>query len=338
MSVKELRSSRQSLKINLIITMNKRLKTYKLWLEFLEEVTETLRSKGYLQVVTKKLVKSPAMEASLHAFKVQDDTATDELYLSTSPEFSLKKIWLQGEKEFSKIFEIAASYRAREELESSTLHLSEFTMLEYYQSSIKAKDFKMEMLEICKKLLGLPAYVKSYSVSLPDLFYRLTGFELKPRVTKAELNHICKKLNIITCETDNLNDLFQRVYLEVLEPSLSPKDLIVLTDFPPFLSALANINDRGFSDRMEIYFLGVELCNAYSELLDAEVVKKRWNFENIQRKSDNLEPHPIDTDLVKALEAKKISQGFGVAFGLERLFLLREKLKGYVIDIKDTKI
>jgi lysyl-tRNA synthetase class 2 len=306
-----------------------------LWLEFLEEVNKTLKSKAYVQVFTNKLVKSPAMEATLHAFKVQEDKAAEKLYLSTSPEFGLKKIWLQGDKDFSKIYEIAPSYRAKEE--HTTHHLSEFTMLEYYESSVKAEDFVTEMLEVCKKLLGLSENVKAYSVSLPDLFYRLTGFELKSDVTKLELNHICKSLSINTNTSDTLNDLFQRVYLEVLEPSFSPKDLIVLTDYPPFLSALATINDRGFSERMEIYFSGLELSNAYSELLDADVVKNRWDFENAQRTYENLEPHPIDADLIKALEERKITQGFGVAFGLERLFLLREKLKGNEIDIKHTK-
>ena len=89
-----------------------------------------LEARGFIEVETAILARSPGNEAHLHAFAtelVAPDGDRERLYLHTSPEFACKKLLAAGER---KIFEFARVFRNRER---GTLHHPEFTMLEWYR-------------------------------------------------------------------------------------------------------------------------------------------------------------------------------------------------------------
>ena len=310
----------------------KNIETYKRWLSFLSDVKSFMIACDYKEVITQTLVKSPAMEAYLEAYKIEGE----ERYLPTSPEFGLKKIWLSGDREFSRIFELARSFRAKEE--QSPYHLSEFTMLEFYNDSLSFDEFINEVSNLCKKFLNLSSDFKPSYVSLPDTFFALTGLELHPNFTEIDFQSLCKRLRVGFSESDSINDLFQRLYLEFIEPSVSKKDFIIMKDFPPFLSALSTISKSGWAERFEFYFGGLELANGYNELLDPILVQKRWRKENQVRVMMGEREYPLDQDFLKLLEIRNINQGVGVALGLERLFYIKEKLKGRAIKLEDTQV
>jgi lysyl-tRNA synthetase class 2 len=108
---------------------------------------------------------------------------------------------------------------------------------------------------------------------------------------------------------------------------IDQKALVFLESYPPKLSALAKINDEGWASRFEVYYQGVELGNAYDELMDSVELKARWEIENKIRESAGLAPHPIDEDLIKITGESFIKGGTGIAIGLERLFSLTLKQK-----------
>ena len=307
------------------------LEIYKNWLGFISDVKNQIKALGYKEVISPTLVDSPAMEAYLDGFKIEGY----DLYLPTSPEFGLKKIWLSGDPELSKIFEVSKSFRANEE--NTRHHLPEFTMLEFYNDELSFDEFVEQVSSLCMNLIGFNKTSKAIHVSLPEVFYSLTGFKLTPESNSADLQSLCKKLKVSCAKSDSLNDLFQRIYLEIIEPSLSKKDFVILKDFPPFLSALSKISAEGWAQRFECYFDGVELSNGYNELLDASLIEKRWGDENNIRLSLGLKPHPLDKNLINMHKKTKIQSGVGVAVGLERLFLLKEKLLGFSITMADTK-
>ena len=310
----------------------KNIETYKRWLNFISGVRKLMISDGYKEVMTQTLVESPAMEAYLDGFKIENET----LYLPTSPEFGLKKVWLSGDSEFKKIFEISRSFRANED--QSPFHLAEFTMLEFYQNDLKFTEFIEDVFKICKSILDLPKSFEASVVSLPEFFCALTGIDLKSDFSECEMKSVCERLKVKTSKGDSLNDLFQRLYLEVIEPSMSKKDFIILKDFPPFLSALAKISTKGWAERFEFYFDGLELANGYNELLDHYAVKERWSKENQIRSSLGLKVHPVDYNLLSSLKNETINQGVGVALGLERLFYLKEKLQGRAVTLDETQV
>src|SRR4029077_2810043 len=87
---------------------------------------------GFTEVETSVLQVSPGNETHLHAPRTEirglgHDPAPR--YLRTSPEFSAKKLLAAGEQ---RIFEFARVFRDRER---SDLHLTEFTMLEWYRAN-----------------------------------------------------------------------------------------------------------------------------------------------------------------------------------------------------------
>ena len=85
---------------------------------------------GFVEVETGILQKSPGNETHLHAPVADLTSASGEkstYFLRTSPEFACKKLLAAGEKQ---IVEFARVFRDRER---GPLHLTEFTMLEWYR-------------------------------------------------------------------------------------------------------------------------------------------------------------------------------------------------------------
>lgn len=295
------------------------------WIKFIDQVEVVFTELGFQKVHTPYLVKSPSMEAYLEGFKIKDT----EFYLPTSPEFGLKKLWTQGGA-FSKIFEVSKSFRSCEE--GTPFHLSEFTMLEVYESEVTVFEFKTQLTKALKSILNLKNTNSFEHIDLMELFKSLTGFELSPQTSKEHLQEVLNSLSLGWSDDDNLNDLFQRIYLELIEPSFNPNAFLYLSPFPYFLSALAKINPEGHADRFELYFNGVELANGYNELLSSEKTLQRWTQENSLREEMGKTPHPIDHQLLDSLDSAPFSQGVGVAIGLERLFYVKKLLEGEKLE------
>lgn len=294
--------------------MESKLNTYRSWLDFLQTVESYFKNKAYLKVCTPTLVASGAMESSLHPYKIEGKS----LQLPTSPEFSLKKLWLSG---FSPtIFEVSPSFRAEE---LGGMHLDEFTMLEFYD----AKSSFQELIHItndflCSTLNIEPHVLKVLNVN--EIFEAFVGFKLEPSSDVMFLKKALDFHGIVFPKNASWSDLYHILYLEKIEPSLN-FDLIALKNYPPQLSALAKINSDGWSDRVEFYYRGVELGNGYDELLDADEILVRWKAENELRASEGLTPHPLDLEFIELHRARKIESGVGMAIGLERLFWLTRR-------------
>ncbi|STY59279.1 poxB regulator PoxA [Mannheimia haemolytica] len=71
----------------------------------------------------------------------------------------------------------------------------------------------------------------------------------------------------------------------------------------------------------EFYYKGLELCNGFHELDDADEQIHRFEQDNLQREKMGLEPQQLDVRFLAALKA-----GFpncsGVALGVDRLLML----------------
>ena len=79
---------------------------------------------------------------------------------------------------------------------------------------------------------------------------------------------------------------------------------VFLTDFPPELASLAKTrtDDDGelVAARFELYIEGLELANAYDELVDAAVLGARFEADNAERARLGLHVMPIDEYLLAA--------------------------------------
>lgn len=301
-----------------IQSMKMRTKMYQTIRQYFEDL-------NFVEVYTKTLVETPALEACLDGFSTKwlKDQRQKHFFLPTSPEIQLKKILV---KQNNNIFEIAKSFRNEE---CSPIHRPEFIMLEWYRiySGIESieEDLRGLLSCLCNKFSrNMPEIFKC---SVGDLFKKYIEMDLLPNTSFQELELQCKKWEIPTSSTDSWSDLFHRLYLERIEPRLTNYSALIVYDYPPQLAALARLNSSGWAQRFELYLQGMEIANAYDELTDPKEHMLRLAKENQYRSIEGKELHLMDNELLNCLQGGMPPCG-GIAVGLDRLLL-------YLLDLNN---
>ena len=303
-------------------------------------ITAALRawfeSQGFVEVETPALTRSPGNETHLHAFATwleAPDGMQSPLYLRTSPEFACKKLLAAGER---RIVEFARVFRNRE---SSALHHSEFTLIEWYRAG---EPYEMLMAD-CSALLREAAHVagsRQWSfrgrsadpfaeperLLVAEAFARFAGIDLLATLSDGEEDRdifaaAAHAASIRTAPDDTWADIFSRVLVERVEPNLGIGRATILDEYPAALSALARPKaDPRVAERFELYVCGVELANGFGELNDAEEQRRRLENEMAEKQRRYGERYPLDEDFLEALAA--MPQASGIALGLDRLVML----------------
>jgi lysyl-tRNA synthetase class 2 len=107
-----------------------------------------------------------------------------------------------------------------------------------------------------------------------------------------------------------------------VEPVLAKKPALFLYDYPPGHAALAQIRPTvpAVAERFELYLAGVEICNGYQELTDADELRRRIAAQSALRRRDGNRPLPADSRLLAAMDAG-LPACSGVALGFDRLLM-----------------
>jgi lysyl-tRNA synthetase class 2 len=92
--------------------------------------------------------------------------------------------------------------------------------------------------------------------------------------------------------------------------------------------------DPTVAERFELYMGGMELANAFSELVDAEEQRRRFHLENISRLSMGKPTHPVPERFFAELEG--LPQSAGIALGVDRLVMVLLNAKTIRITRKLT--
>jgi lysyl-tRNA synthetase class 2 len=293
------------------------------WQTFLEVVREFFIQRGFTHWKTPYLAPSSGVDAHIDFFKAEGVRTQRRFFLPTSPELELKKAIVKGE---DQVFEIKSSFR---DDDLSSHHLPEFTMLEWYRSYADKwsllKDIE-ELLPFVARRLTLPKqeFPSLRRRSLAELFTEYVGIELSPRTAKQELSRALTEKGMDQSPTDDWDDLFFRLYIDLIEPKLGRSGPEVIYNFPATQGSLARTNGEGWADRFELYWDGVELANAYQEQTDPFMMEVRARGEVQKRIKLGREPHAVDEEFLRLMK-----RGFppcaGIALGLDRLFMV---LKG----------
>lgn len=266
---------------------------------------------GYLEVETPALVPSPGLDVHLDAFEV--DAPTPVRYLTTSPEYQMKRLLQEGHR---RIFQICRAYRRGE---IGGRHNPEFTILEYYRSHAGIEDILRDTERLVARVLGGRVTLRNGRVldAVPP-FRRMTvqeAFATWAGVsTKDEL--------VALAEGDE--DRFYKLLVDEVEPGLAELDrLVFLTDYPSCQASLARKSPRDprFAERFELYGAGVELCNGFGELTCAVEQRARFESDRREREKRGLPKYPIDEKFLDAL-AKGLPPCAGNAIGFDRLVAL----------------
>jgi lysyl-tRNA synthetase class 2 len=192
-------------------------------------------------------------------------------------------------------------------------------MLEFYRPNAPVNQIEKEVTELIQTLSTKPLSIKHTSVY--NLVDGLTGIDLNLFTsTKSLASEVRTKTSLHVSEDDSWADIFFKLMIEIVEPSLSQETLYLLNNYPALVSPLSQpILGTNQAERFEIYWKGMEICNGCRELADPEELKRRYHYESQERIKSSKPPHPEPTDLFNS--ARKINGASGVAIGLERLFL-----------------
>ena len=296
-------------------------------------------ARDFVEVETPALQVSPGLEPHLMAFETSLDEPGESRrarYLHTSPEFAMKKLLVAG---VPRLFQLARVFRNGER---GATHHPEFTMLEWYRAHASYRD----LMDDCETLLrdaltaagaatfrwqGRSADPKRswQRVSLADAFQRWCGIDLlatapdPERPSLERLAEAARPLGIAPHAGDDWEDLFFRIFLARIEPKLGVGAPTILYDYPIAMAALARPKpeDPRLAERFEVYVCGLELANAFGELTDAALQRRRFQQDQARKQARYGFAYPIDEDFLAAL-TYGMPPSAGIALGFDRLVML----------------
>jgi lysyl-tRNA synthetase class 2 len=308
-----------------------------------QQVLRTARrwfeDQGFDEVETPALQISPGLEVHLMAFATDlvgphpDDRI--RLYLHTSPEFTMKKLLAAG---VSRLFQLSHVYRNGER---SGTHHPEFSMLEWYRAGAGYRDLMGDCVALTRaaclaagrdrlRFRGTQSdpFADWEVLSVADAFQTYAGIDLLAtapdplRPDRDRLAAEVTRIGIRVAESDTWEDLFFRVSLDRIEPHLGFGRPTFLTDYPVSMAALARPkpDDPRVAERFELYACGVELANAFGELTDPVLQRRRFEADMAEKERLYGERYPIDEDFLSALPLMPDSAG--IALGFDRLAML----------------
>ncbi len=259
---------------------------------------------NFLEVETDIRIPAPAPEEFIESIVAQ------EKFLRASPEIAMKIMLAGG---YERIYQIGRCFRADEH---GSRHREEFTMLEYYAANWDYRelaDFTADFIrEAARQLFGEPR-----------LHFRGRSVELANAPEYITVAEAFRRYCGISMEEASRDDTFDELMVTKIEPNLGLGRLTFLMDYPAERASLARLSptNPAVAERWELYIGGLELANAYGELLDP--VEQRQRFEatlEFRRRQGMLE-YPIAEDFFAALEAG-LPFCSGGALGLDRLAMV----------------
>jgi lysyl-tRNA synthetase class 2 len=294
-----------------------------------QSIRNYMTGHGFLEVETPMMHPIPG-GASARPFKTHHNALDMELYLRIAPELYLKKLVVGG---FEKVFEMNRNFRNEG---MSPRHNPEFTMMEFYEAYTeyrKLMDFTEGLLRhAAREALGTEVFeYQGRALDLSKPFDRLTMVEAimkyHPQYTLEQLNDaewLKQKLTAMKADVKNgmgLGTLQLLMFEETTEADLWDPTFII--DYPAEISPLARSSDTNpdITERFELFIVGREIANAFSELNDPEDQANRFMQQAKAKDAGDEEAMYYDADYIRALEYGLPPTG-GCGIGIDRLVML----------------
>ena len=243
-------------------------------------------------------------------------TGEAEYFLQTSPEPHMKRLLCRG---FPDIYQIGKAFRNGEK---GMHHNPEFTMLEWYRKGFSLEDLIREVEAVCRLAVG------DMPVGPPDLSGSLSGGGRRGSPGAgarcvAGPSRLGRPIARPARHFPTKSDALDFIMSHVVESGFPKDRLTFVTEFPSEQAAQARVLERDprVAHRFEVYGGGMELGNGYLELTDPDEYERRFDLENVKRRSRGKPELPKDRSLLADLRLG-LPPCAGVAMGLDRLVQL----------------
>ena len=288
-----------------------------------------LDERQFLEIET-PVLQSEAGGADARPFITHHNTLDLPLYLRIATELHLKRLVVGG---FERVYELGRIFRNEG---MSTRHNPEFTSVEVYQAY---SDYigMMELTEamiadVCQQVCGgTRIHYQGTDIDLTPPWRRATMHELVEEATGLNFEVFTSREQAsaameatgleVPGAADSVGRLLNEAFEQRVEANLIQPTFV--TDYPIEISPLArkHRSKPGLVERFELFIVGRETANAFSELIDPVDQRQRLEAQQARKAAGDLEAQGLDEDFVHALEVGMPPTG-GLGIGIDRLVML----------------
>jgi lysyl-tRNA synthetase class 2 len=288
-----------------------------------------LDERGFLEIET-PVLQTVSGGADARPFETHHNTLDLPLTLRIATELHLKRLVVGG---FERVYELGRIFRNEG---VSTRHNPEFTSVEIYQAYADYTDM-MALTEgliaaVCEQVCGgTRISYQGAEIDLTPPWRRATMHELVEQATGLDFTAFASREDAAAAmeaqglEVPALADSVGRLLVEAFEQRV--EDTLVqptfVLDYPVENSPLARAHRSkpGLVERFELFVVGRETANAFSELIDPVDQRQRLEAQQQRRAAGDLEAQGVDEDFLHALEVGMPPTG-GLGIGIDRLAML----------------
>jgi len=305
-----------------------------------------LEDRAFVEVETPVFHPIPG-GALARPFVTHHNALDIDLYLRIAPELYLKRLVVGG---FDRVYEIGRNFR-NEGL--SRQHNPEFTMLEFYQAYATYEDLMNLTEELFRELAREVAGGEEISyggqkvslaspwprIPLKDAIVTASAAGLLPRglerpvlddeaalsawLAQHGLTEGKDELAAVLRKSDSHGERVGALFDYAGEKALPIDRPAFVTEYPAETSPLSRRNDVDPTkvDRFELFIVGREFANAFSELNDPADQRARFQRQVDAKAKGREETMDYDEDYCRALEYG-MPPAAGEGLGIDRLVML----------------
>lgn len=294
----------------------------------ISEIRRVLDDRGFLEVET-PVLHTIAGGANARPFITHHNTLDIDMYLRIALELHLKRLIVGG---FERVYEIGRVFRNEG---MDTRHNPEFTLLELYQAYTDFNgmmDLTEELIRtVAKNVLGTTQITyggvaidldKPFErLSMKDAVKKYSGVDFDTLADLEAARAAAKAHGIAYEERHEKGDILNLFFEEYCEEKLIQPTFI--TGHPVEISPLAKRipGNEAYTERFELFIVGREHANAFSELNDPIDQRARFEAQAALKAAGDDEACDVDEDFLCALEYGMPPTG-GLGIGVDRLVML----------------